>query len=231
MRQIEYYLQNMHTQLNGIKISEILKTTRFDFVPMLNPDGVDLSQLGLKEGTKLRTSSTLGVAKAMQADQDYRGWKANGAGVDINRNFNIFWEAIQPSGGPASEGYKGIKPESEPETKAIVNIVKKNGYDALISYHAMGSILYWYELQQGKAFTRDLAIAKVLSKITGYSLVDKSKVGRGGLRDWFVYTYKKPGFTIEVGRSGIKCPVPISEFSFIWKQNKLVPLELARQIQ
>ena len=81
-------------------------------MPVLNPDGYD------KEfGTEGR---------------------ANANGVDINRNFDAFWEKDWPREGCWNRGIisAGSVPDSEPETRAIEEFLVTYEVDALISYHS-----------------------------------------------------------------------------------------------
>jgi g-D-glutamyl-meso-diaminopimelate peptidase len=41
--------------------------------------------------------------------------------------------------------------------------------------------------------------------------------GYAGYKDWFIQTYNRPGYTIEVGR-GVN-PLPISQFDRIYNDN------------
>ena len=47
MKQIEYYLANEKTEsYDGVTYSELLNSVAFHIIPMVNPDGVTISQLG-----------------------------------------------------------------------------------------------------------------------------------------------------------------------------------------
>ena len=41
--------------------------------------------------------------------------------------------------------------------------------------------------------------------------------GYAGYKDWFIQTYNRPGYTIEVGR-GVN-PLPLSQFPQIYRDN------------
>ena len=66
----------------------------FYFVPMVNPDGAFISQ------TKTADKNVLQIyardRAAGYSDEPYEQylarWKANAAGVDLNRNFDAQWE-------------------------------------------------------------------------------------------------------------------------------------------
>lgn len=53
----------------------------------------------------------------------HRLWKANARGVDLNRNYPVSYRARYQKRG--SEGYTGTHAASEPETRAILSLLRK----------------------------------------------------------------------------------------------------------
>ncbi|XP_001371211.1 mast cell carboxypeptidase A [Monodelphis domestica] len=80
-----------------------------------------------------------------------RLWRKNRAktsnskciGVDLNRNFDASWDSKLGSNNPCSEIYRGKAPESEKETKAVVDFIRKNRHEieAYLSFHAYSQML------------------------------------------------------------------------------------------
>ncbi len=71
--------------------------------------------------------------------------RCNSNGVDINRNFDAKWNSVEygygmVSSDPDSGTYRGSSPESEPETKAVVNFVDETKPTVVFSFHALASI-------------------------------------------------------------------------------------------
>lgn len=71
--------------------------------------------------------------------------RLNFVGVDLNRNFDAFWELIDRSYNLSSDdyrspNYRGPKPNSEPETQAVVNFLEEVSPRAVFAYHYMSSI-------------------------------------------------------------------------------------------
>lgn len=227
MRQIQYYLLYPREKYKGVCIETQLNRVCIHFIPMLNPDGVMLSEMGLSSIKDQDMKKKL--LKLNKGSSDFKEWKANIRGVDLNRNFNTKWRSISymPRG---PEFYKGPYPVSEPETHAIADYIAGMNFNAVLTYHSSGQIIYWYFFQKGNAYKRDYKIAASIAYTTGYKLVPKdSRVSNGGLKDWFVQNYGRPGFTIEVGTG--KSPLPLWQFNNIWNRNRYIPLLISQQIK
>lgn len=236
MQQMEYLLAGYDSgTYQNQPLSSILNQVAIHFVPMANPDGVTLSQMG-ENGINseelrqtIRTAYALDTAEgrtSLDYDQYLTRWKSNARGVDLNYNFDAKWADINPELTHASSnGYKGTSPLSEPEAQALAGLIQSNSFSAIISYHAMGRVLYWdTEGNQKAAESYDMALNA--SAVTGYSVL--SSKGVGGLKDWAQKTLAIPGITIEVGRS--VCPVAFSEYQAIWDQNKAIPALFANYV-
>lgn len=97
---------------------------------------------------------TVGIAVLPDINADVRETMANGApwylrtnknGVDLNRNFDVYWEQVSEDYGlstadPNSVTYRGPYAESEPETKATVEFVRQINPKIILSYHSLSSI-------------------------------------------------------------------------------------------
>jgi murein peptide amidase A len=60
------------------------------------------------------------------------GTRQNAHGVDLNRNFGVGWRR---NGFPFSTYFPGSKPFSEPESRALAALVKRERPQATITYH------------------------------------------------------------------------------------------------
>ena len=220
MQQLEYLaagFTNNGTYMTQ-PLSNILGQVAFHFVPMLNPDGVTISQTMQAAYAADKASSRTTVSY----EEYMRRWKANARGVDLNYNFAANWEGINVSlTHPSANGYKGTNPLSEPESQAIANLIQGTGFNAVINYHAMGNVIYW-DTQNNQKAAESKALANAVHALNGYSVLGSK--GVGGLKDWLQQAAGIPGITIEVGRS--TCPVSFSEYPAIWNQNKAVPATL-----
>lgn len=202
----------------------VLENTAIHVVPMINPDGVSISQMGL-EGCKLEeTRQRILEIGAMDGTEDWssylRRWKSNAQGVDLNRNFDALWEQYDDGlGHPSADHYKGTAIGCAPEAAALIQLTEKYPFDRTISYHTQGSVIYWYFGQSGDLKADTEAFAKRVSETTGYPMnANYEKLDPAGYKDWAIHRRGIPSLTIEVGNE--TSPVPPAQFSAIWQANK-----------
>lgn len=212
--------------MNGFNVKSILQKTSIYFVPMVNPDGVSLVQLGANSA-----KNKAALLKINGGSSNFSSWKANIRGVDLNRQYPANWKNICcDPGKPSSQNYKGPKPLSEPEAKAMYDFTLAHSFKSSAAYHSSGQIIFWHFHQSGARKTSDYTLAKKVSRKTGYSLVaPRSNPSGGGFTDWFIQNEQKPGVTIEVAPYVGHRPVPLAYFSSIWKQNNSIGLLLANE--
>ena len=230
MYMIEEYAKAYYKnqKIDGYDAKSILNQTTIWFVPMVNPDGVTLQQQGLKAfPSKLHKD----LIKMNNGSKNFKRWKANAKGVDLNRQYNAGWLTIRSNPGkPYYKNFKGYKPESAAETKAIIKFVNEINPEMSVSYHSSGKIIFWNYLQDKARYNRDHNYAKKLRDMTGYSLVYPVGIpSGGGFNDWFLSKKKKPGFTIEISRYVGETNPPLSEFPIAWRENKAVGLFIAQE--
>lgn len=166
------------------------------FIPLVNPDGVDI---------------------AIRSNHLY---KANGRGVDLNVNFDARWgKGRKNKKEKGDSDYIGEKPFSEPETKALRDFTLKIRPNLTVSYHAKGEEIY-YEFHQIKPNNiRDKKIALAVAKTTGYK-IRKTPFSSGGYKDWCIEKLKIPSLTIEVGDDNLSHPIGLNCLVDIYKKNK-----------
>lgn len=230
MYMIEQYAKayQKNSKIKGYNVRKILNETTIWFIPMVNPDGVTLQQQGLKAFPKSTHASLIVVNNG---STNFKRWKANGKGVDLNRQYDAGWKTIKGNPGrPSYKNYKGKAPATASEVKAVLKLEAEIRPEIAVAYHSSGKILYWNYKQKGANYKRDHAYAKAIGKMTGYGLVYPGpNPSGGGFTDWFIQKRKRPGFTPEISRYVYETNPPVSEFSRAWKENQAVGLYVARE--
>ncbi|WP_237389710.1 M14 family zinc carboxypeptidase [Bacillus sp. USDA818B3_A] len=210
----------------GFRSTDILNEVSIWFIPMLNPDGVEIQQNNL-ESFPIEHKQRL--IQMNEGARSFKRWKANGLGVDLNRQYPAGWERLNPEPSkPSYAFYRGIKPLESKEVIALTQFIDEINPSIAVAYHTAGREIFW-NYKNGKHLKRDYRVAKKVSRATGYKLAepDPDAVG-GGFTDWFITTYHKPAMTIEISYLVGETNPPLSVFRKEWKRNKSVGLLLCR---
>ena len=127
----EFVLDAIQHLVERDRLPRDLRAIRSDLVvwavPMVNPDG----NWGFFESSK-----RLGRKNGRDIDGDGR-WTMRD-GVDLNRNYPFKWGALGERGSQSdslSRYYRGDKPASEPETRAMMGLADQERFAAAISFH------------------------------------------------------------------------------------------------
>ena len=197
------------------------------FVPLVNPDGALLSEKGLETAPKPVRQPLI----AMNGGTDFSLWKANGRGVDLNVNFPALWgKGTKNTRDAGGENYIGRRPFSEPETRALRDFTLQVKPDYTVSYHTKGEEIYWYFHQSTRTCYRDMRLAQVLSRVTGYPLA-QAYGSAGGYKDWCIRRLGIPAFTIEAGADSFSHPLGESALEDIVEKNRTAIHALSREIE
>ncbi len=209
MNLVNQYLISLTSRqsIRGINTLNLYNETELSIVPMVNPDGVDLVLNGPQ------TDCREEVMKINEGSNEFVHWKANIKGVDLNNQFPANWEIEQERKipkSPAPRDYPGMSSLSEPEAVAMADLIKNNQYDRILAFHTQGEEFYWgYE---GFEPSESEILAKEFERVSGYRAI-RNIDSHAGFKDWYIQEFKRPGFTIELGR-GIN-PLPLSQFKDI----------------
>ena len=78
----------------------------------------------------------------------------------------------------------------------------------ILAFHTQGEVIYWRWEDYEIPGARD--IAATFAAVSGYSPEETPYAASfAGYRDWFIQSFRRPGFTIECGR-GIN-PLPLAD--------------------
>ena len=182
-------------------------------IPCVNPDGVEIALRGVSGGGDL----------AGEVDRisggDLRGWNANARGVDINHNFDAGWhiaqglEAGMGITGSAPRRYGGLAPESEPETRALCDFCRANRFRMAVAWHAQGEEIFWKYGDNHPP--KSALIANLFAISSGYRLAAPDAIAsHAGFKDWFIGNFRRPAYTVEIGKG--ENPLPVSDLEGIY---------------
>ncbi|WP_342600636.1 M14 family metallopeptidase [Psychrobacillus sp. FSL H8-0483] len=203
-------LTNQNT-IRGLVTSPLYEHSTLSIVPMVNPDGVDLVINGPPSEEPYRSN----VIKWNNGSTDFSGWKANIHGVDLNDQFPALWE-LERARNPKTPGprdYGGESPLSEPEAIAMADLTRRRDFAQVLAFHTQGEVIYWGFQNLEPPETE--AIVTVFSRVSGYEPI-QSIESYAGYKDWFIQDWRRPGFTVEVGK-GIN-PLPLTQFDEIYEK-------------
>ena len=214
-------------KISGVNADIIFETRKIYVIPMLNPDGAELQIHGcdsLNPLTERLTSMSGG---------DFSRWQANGRGVDLNHNYNAGfaeYKLLEPSldiHGGAPTRFSGAYPESEPETSALCGFIRATDVSMLLALHTQGGEIY--ADYNGLVPPGGSVIAERMSALSGYKVAKPEPAAcYGGLKDWYILEFNRPGFTIECGYG--KNPLPESDGGIVYSQIRKILLHAPTMI-
>lgn len=237
------YVNDKH--IAGFNVKQELTSSVIHFIPLLNPDGHDLSKFGINS---VKTAEGKKIINSI-SDKKYSEWKANLRGVDINRNFPDRyldkktkqwvekWQKYPSSlmsYVPSGSYYSGPYAGSEPETKLYMDYMLKYDFRNKITYHSRGEILYfdWSYAPEGYS-TKAKVLADLTYKLNGYA-IQYNRTGPGAGKGsgfgsaYFAANTLKPTVTLETVPSGTPTPTPQKYFKAAYNQTYLLPLHFVQ---
>lgn len=184
--------------IEGLNAKKAMQGRAVIIVPVVNPDGAEISIHGAAAAGNMATK----IEKLCKGDFEH--WNANLRGVDINHNFDAGWQVLsnreKQAGihGPAMSRFGGFSAMSEPETLALSELCNTYTVRHVVALHSQGEVIYWN--YGSRHIPRAQKMAEIMATSSGYALdVPTGLALGGGFKDWFIKTYSRPGFTVEVG--------------------------------
>ncbi|MBO7219535.1 MAG: hypothetical protein J6V40_06145 [Clostridia bacterium] len=192
-------------------------------LPLVNPDGVRLVLDGVDWIKCAATRNYL--LNVNNGQTDFSQWKANALAVDLNVNFDALWgTGTQNVFCPSSGNFVGYYPNSERETRLLIDFAYSVQPNITLSFHTKGEVIFYgFDTLTADELNRDKNIAESISKINGYA-VTKTEGSVGGFSDWVSLYLGVPAFTIEVGPISAPTPVPLEYLDTAFEENKDVPI-------
>ncbi|MCK5128478.1 MAG: hypothetical protein KAQ68_01390 [Clostridiales bacterium] len=233
MKQLEVMLYHLdQPNSSGTTYRHVLDQVAYYIMPMTNPDGVLLSQIGTISIEDEETrSDVLDIRDSIVENKDsttykyyFEQWKGNINGVDLNRNFDANWDKVHDSlSKPSNNGYKGPSIFSEIEAQFIKKYVDKQDVKVTVSYHTAGNMIFWWYFQDGIFYDICYDLAKIVRKASRYQIMSKaqSRYSHGGVKDYGVMI-GKPSITYEIGK--YSSPIPPFSVTRAAKLTKVIPI-------
>lgn len=183
------------SEVEGIRISEVLKEKGIIIVPCVNPDGMEITLRGA-----VAAGSYAGLVERVCADTSV--WRANARGVDLNLNFSSEYKeskkAAQGCGytSPGPYFYAGKVAESEPETRAVTRLCRSREVRHALVLEGGNDGVYAPSCEEGAE--RAEMMTRILSLSSGLKRVSESPgpLEKNGFAEWFVKNNQKPAFVL-----------------------------------
>lgn len=188
------------------------------FVPVINPDGYEYSYTTDRIWRKTRSRDTQSIFSPCY-------------GVDPNRNYDIHWRESGASRYACSDTFAGRKAFSEPETRALANVMDNNGGRIImyISLHAYSQLILtpyghrpiypedWNDLEK-VALAGKTKISQLRNTEYGYGPSSIVLYPAAGGSDDYAYSVAKIkySYTIELPDRG--------NYGFVLPSSEIIPV-------
>ena len=185
-----------------------IKTSQEDFpsvcirlIPMMNPDGVKTSQTQTltEEQLEIYHSDVANGYTDLSREEYALMWKANGVGIDLNRNFDADWNSCDDRSGPSAMLYAGTEPFSALETAALRDYTLSVEPDVTLSFHSCGNLIFYDFGSDSQTNRLSKSLAQKIRNKNGYWMEPYTSTDSGGYKDWAIDKQQIPSLTIEVG--------------------------------
>lgn len=199
------------------EVRKLLDKTRICMIPLVNPDGYEISLNGFSSIRNPIYRQMLRMQSIPAKDFGY-----NARGMDIAHNFPTVHYI---------RSRMGEEPASENETKALIRICQEYGGRGLLTFGQSGREIIYYPSQQAGSFQKSYRLARHMQKSSSYRL-EKDQMtetarqkfkGMGTLEQYYTQTKKQPAFRIKVPALGEN--IGNEDKKTVYKDVHLLPLE------
>jgi carboxypeptidase T len=225
----EHLLVNSSTE----PVQGWLQQSEIWVAPMVNPDGHEFSRTDNRLWRKNRRRNPGGSI-----------------GVDPNRNYGYMWGTLNISTSshvPSDETYVGPRAFSEPEVRAVRNLMARELFDGVLSYHSYSQLIlypwgYTYEPIEDDADRNEMRglaedMERLIRGVHGetYNAQQASQLypTAGDTTDWAYGVYDVPSFTIELRPASALDGgfiLPANQIEPTWEENRPAALEFIRHV-
>jgi len=187
--------------------TRLVDATRTIVVPVVNPDGFVVSREA-RPGPASQDFSAHDFEMKRKNCRDVVGTcdrRTRLSGVDLNRNYGALWGGSGASPAPLSDGYRGPAPFSEPEVRAVRDLIATRQVQLVITNHTFGNLVLRSPGTIGQGFPHEEPAARALGErmtahngyanLPGFGLYDTT----GTTEDWTFWTAGALTYTFEIG--------------------------------
>ena len=172
-------------RISDFNISALCSKSRIHIIPMLNPDGIILNNLGI-----LPENPFYGrVSGIMRGSTDFNKWDANIRGVSLYGNFNKNWIKMKLSERSkgifmnSPSGYFGEYPESELEVSSLCSFSRMLIPDIVFELRLLNNnCIIPIETVENKHKIN--AVSRVICEYTNIKAVEDEGFGNGSFASW-----------------------------------------------
>ncbi|HRX76088.1 MAG TPA: M14 family metallopeptidase [Candidatus Cloacimonadota bacterium] len=186
---------------NDKRVQDLLDEYTLWIVPTINPDGWQFVSRGITKSKRKNNRDTDANGK----------FDIRTDGVDLNRNYPIFWD-LDGESNTFSSYYKGSAPASESEVQSVIALGRKHDFELAIFYHssasgALNETIFLPAVEEpDSTFTRLQELADLYARSVPrdyqkgtYQLHQGSTSKVGNARNFFYHSLGVPAMLIEVG--------------------------------
>ena len=197
------------------RITGLLEKARVIAIPLVNPDGFNLSRESLVDagqpivdpGFAYKRKNCRIVDGEVPAEGECGLQENRSFGTDPNRNYGQFWGGPGAASYNVDDTYRGAAPFSEPETQNVRHLVSTRHITTLITNHTYSDLILRPPGLAAQGDPPDEPIYKALGDAmaaeNGYlsqksfELYDTT----GTTEDWSYFATGGLGFTFEIGKA------------------------------
>jgi hypothetical protein len=196
------------------RTTELLQRTRTIVVPVVNPDGFNVSREAALLGDFTLFDYEMKRKNCAVAERTPKKYASGTCddnkagrlrGTDPNRNYGGLWGGSGASVNWADDTYRGDEPFSEPEVRNIRELISTRQVTNLITNHTYSNLIlrppgvadFGFPLEEPayKALGASMAAHNGYSNDPGFGLYDTT----GSTEDWSFWTTGGLAFTFEIG--------------------------------
>ncbi len=203
-------------------VCQLLQKYSICFIPLVNPDGYEIALYGF---------SSIHNPILRQAQRirrlEWKNWKFNARGVDINRNF--------PCKSYVRQSYYEY-PASENETRALMRAFQSRPSVGYIDFHSRGKVIYYYRRAMTETYNRNSQeLASHIQEVSHYSLGARedelpAETSGGNTVHYYSENFKAPAITVETVEENADFPLKCTYQQSVYQEVRYIPLEVLNQL-